>query len=180
MADFNCARCHTPFKRARLTAQPPKFCSRLCASRSRTPQAERVSANRAFVSEVNARTTCAQCGAQPIEWHNPEHVELNRELFRIGSLVYRAKNIGEIQAEMDRCTPLCRRCHMAADGRFDTFMKQALRSKVEPAKPCIRCERPSKPLRRGLCSRCYDRQRQPQRTQYQRARRLAAKRRVAS
>lgn len=76
--------------------------------------------NRAFVAEVNARTVCAHCGGQPIEWHNPEHVELNRQHFRISVLQHTA-SIATIQAEMDRCTPLCRRCHMAEDGRLEKF-----------------------------------------------------------
>ncbi len=74
--------------------------------------------NLAFVAEVNAQTFCAHCGAQPIEWHNPEHVELNRRQFRIGSMAHRHYSIKAIEAEMRRCTPLCRRCHMAEDGRL--------------------------------------------------------------
>ena len=77
--------------------------------------------NRAYVDSVNARTVCAHCGAQPIEWHNPEHVELNRQDWRIGRMVNLPRSIAAIQAEMDRCTPLCRRCHMAEDGRLGAF-----------------------------------------------------------
>jgi len=55
---------------------------------------------------------------------------------------------------------LCRRCHMRIDGRLETFREQArTRDKIQPAKPCSRCGRLYKPLRRGMCSRCYDRQR---------------------
>jgi len=74
--------------------------------------------NKAFVHAINARTVCAHCGAQPVEWHNPEHVIRNRSSYRIGSLASRTVSIATIQAEMDRCTPLCRRCHMAEDGRL--------------------------------------------------------------
>jgi hypothetical protein len=74
--------------------------------------------NRAYVAEVNDKTVCAHCGAQPIEWHNPEHVELNREAFRIGNMASTGRPIPSIQAEMGRCTPLCRLCHMIEDGRL--------------------------------------------------------------
>jgi hypothetical protein len=78
--------------------------------------------NRAFIAEVNARTVCAHCGAQPVEWHNPEHVELNRQSFRIGKMVARCRSIQSIQEELTRCIPLCRRCHMKEDGRLTTFV----------------------------------------------------------
>lgn len=47
-----------------------------------------------------------------------------------------------------RRVPMCRRCKMRADGRSG-----------QPPKPCASCRAPSKPLRRGLCGRCYDAQR---------------------
>lgn len=78
--------------------------------------------NRAFVDEINTQTVCAHCGTQPIEWHNPEHVALNRQRFRICRMV-RGRSIAAIQAEMARCTPLCRRCHMAEDGRLEAFAR---------------------------------------------------------
>lgn len=77
--------------------------------------------NRAYIAEVNARTVCAHCGAQPIEWHNPEHVEQNRQDYRISRLVQQPRNLEVIKAELARCTPLCRRCHMAEDGRLRAF-----------------------------------------------------------
>ena len=117
--------------------------------------------NRAFVDEVNARTGCVHCGAQPIEWHNPEHVERNRKAFRISSMRASGVSIEGIQAEMDRCTPLCRRCHMAEDGRLSELRRNARladdrRAAVAP-KPCGECGRPYKPLSRGLCKPCYRR-----------------------
>lgn len=110
--------------------------------------------NRAFVTELNARTFCAHCGAQPIEWHNPEHVELNRRHFQIGALVRSTRSIAAIEAEISRCTPLCRRCHMTEDGRMNVFMRHALAPKGQPPKPCIDCEKPAKPLRKGRCVGC--------------------------
>lgn len=50
---------------------------------------------------------------------------------------------------------LCRRCHMLIDGRLESFVTSASAPKlVSPPKPCINCERPSKPLRRGRCGTC--------------------------
>jgi hypothetical protein len=88
---------------------------------SKETVARQRAANRAFIAEVNARTVCAHCGAQPIEWHNPEHVEQNRQDYRISRLVQQPRSIEAIKAEMERCTPLCRRCHMAEDGRLRSF-----------------------------------------------------------
>jgi hypothetical protein len=78
----------------------------------------------AFMAEVKARTVCAQCGGDRIEWHNPEHVEMNRQNFRIGAMVWRGYTVKDIQAELDRCTPLCRRCHMKEDGRMRKVHEQ--------------------------------------------------------
>ena len=53
---------------------------------------------------------------------------------------------------------LCRTCHMRLDGRLEAFRLQAMtRDKTQPPKPCSECGRLYKPLRRGLCARCYDR-----------------------
>lgn len=114
---------------------------------------------RAYVREVNAGTVCAHCGAQPIEWHNPEHVDQNRQDYRISRLANRGAPVATIRAEMDRCTPLCRRCHMAEDGRLAAFMVHAHAPKTKTVPPCRGCGRESKPLRRGLCGRCNSRQR---------------------
>lgn len=71
--------------------------------------------NKAYVDAVRARTFCAECGAQPIDWHNDEHVADGKR--RIGNMVT-GYSIAAIQAEIDRCTPLCRRCHAALDRRM--------------------------------------------------------------
>ena len=118
--------------------------------------AQRRARNQSFVDEINRRTVCAHCGSQPIEWHNPEHVELNRQDQRISNLVWQPAAIVTIEAEMARCTPLCRRCHMREDGRAKALQeKQSTRIPSEP-RPCAECGRLEKPLRRGLCGRCYD------------------------
>lgn len=117
--------------------------------------------NKKFVDEVNANILCAHCGAQPIEWHNPDHVNMNRQHFRISNMVVNGRAIAAIQAEMERCTPLCRRCHMAEDGRMKQFVAAAGGRKdgPQPPKPCVACAKEAKPLRRGLCRKCSERKR---------------------
>lgn len=114
---------------------------------------------RIFVDFVNALTSCAHCGAQPVEWHNPDHVEKNRRHFRIKSMAAAGFPINRIILEMGDCTPLCRRCHMIEDGRMERFKtagQEAVQRLVKDPAPCIRCQKPSKPMRRGMCRRCYD------------------------
>ena len=117
-----------------------------------------VAAARAYVSAVNAATFCAECGAQPVEWHNPEHVEMNRQGYRISSMVARGRTVRAIRAEMARCTPLCRRCHMTVDGRMRALVARMSQPREQlPPKPCSDCARPYKPLRNGRCNPCYKR-----------------------
>ncbi len=54
---------------------------------------------------------------------------------------------------------VCRRCHMEIDGRLTKLADCGRQRKPDPPKPCSRCERLYRPLRRGLCSRCYDKDR---------------------
>lgn len=156
-----CARCAEPIQRGvnRKYCQP-------CAKANQREQharavAKRKARNYAFVAEVNAHTVCAHCGGQPVEWHNPDHVSLNRQNFRISILVTHV-GIEAIRAEMARCTPLCRRCHMQEDGRMQRFLVigesvRLPKGTVLPPKPCSECGRPYKPMRRGLCSSCANR-----------------------
>jgi hypothetical protein len=147
-----------------------RYCSRLCFMDGRLKRrpvtfdrnqwvAEARGRAQAFVAEINARTYCAHCGAQPIEWHNSDHVNLNRRRWRIGAMAIRGATNAAIQAEMDCCTPLCRRCHMAEDGRLKALVdsRPYKAGDVAAPKPCTQCARLYRPLRRGLCSRCYDR-----------------------
>lgn len=69
----------------------------------------------AFVSSIRQMTFCQRCGAQPIEWHNQEH-EGNPQR-RIANMVGQGNTPIRILAEIEKCTALCRRCHMAIDGR---------------------------------------------------------------
>lgn len=144
---------------------------------------ERRARNKRFIADLNAQTTCANCGAPPVEWHNAEHVALNRQRFRISRMVTSGVPIEAIKAELARCTPLCRRCHMAEDGRLAALAVHQFPKghRGEAPKPCAECSRPYKPLRRGLCAKCNDRRRWPgrsarevrQRTERRRAARLA-------
>lgn len=114
--------------------------------------------NRAYVAEINARTFCAHCGEQPIEWHNPEHVELSRQRYRISDMVNTARSIAAIVAEMARCTPLCRRCHMAEDGRLSTSIENLVKARHARRSvplPCLECKETRMLYARGLCKRCY-------------------------
>jgi hypothetical protein len=111
-----------------------------------------------FVDAVNARTVCAHCGAQPVEWHREEHVA--KPNARISSLRTQGASLQRIRAEMDLCTPLCRPCHMIEDGRLDALRAAAPYQKGQtyvPPEPCIDCGRPFKPLRRGRCWSCSER-----------------------
>lgn len=130
-----CEQCRVAFELYASDAarRPASFCSEACRRAFRKAQSpggagivrrsrER---NRAHVAQVNARTVCAHCGAQPIEWHNSDHVLLNRQDWRIGNLVWQPAAIAKIEEEMARCTPLCRRCHMAEDGRFKNLKQNS-------------------------------------------------------
>lgn len=115
-----------------------------------------IASARAYVDAVNEATYCAECGAQPVEWHNPEHVEMNRQGYRISSMVARGRTVDAIRAEMARCTPLCRRCHMTVDGRMRALVARMSQPREQqPPKPCSECTRPYKPLRNGRCNPCY-------------------------
>lgn len=149
-----CKRCGDSFV---VTWGKRVFCSRRCASlyqveriaeatkgKPRADKAKaakiRIDRSRTFVNQLNARTVCAHCGAQPVEWHNPEHVEKERENFRIGRMANTGASIQKIQAEVERCTPLCRRCHMIEDGRMAKFIEAGIPNR-----------RPAN-YQRGVCS----------------------------
>lgn len=48
---------------------------------------------------------------------------------------------------------LCRKCHMLIDGRMDAIHRI---DRKRPAKPCLNCQRLSKPLRKGRCHACHE------------------------
>ena len=109
-----------------------------------------------FVRTENARTFCAHCGKQPVEWHHPEHPQNPND--RVSSLRTQGAGVDRIKQEMARCTPLCRSCHMKEDKRIGTLLANAPYKKgktyVNPS-PCGGCHKLTKPLRKGLCNDCY-------------------------
>jgi hypothetical protein len=89
-----------------------------------------------------------------VDWHNPEHPEAPER--RLGRWRARGTTIADIQAEIDASTALCRACHMAEDGRADTWHEASPRNKPQAEVPCAVChEAPA--FARGLCRRCYAR-----------------------
>src|SRR5665647_1355588 len=69
-----------------------------------------------YVKGVRAVTFCDICGAQPIEWHNEDHPDCPHE--RVSSLVAQGKSRARVDAEIAKCVPLCKKCHMTIDGRM--------------------------------------------------------------
>lgn len=107
------------------------------------------------IRQLRAATICECCGSQPIDWHSFRHDDAPH--LRVSSLV-RVAGRQRILDEIAQCTALCRRCHMALDGRLQ-LLEQTRRHAPKPPKPCKECTRLYKPLRKQLCDRCYDRRR---------------------
>lgn len=125
-----------------------------------TVRLERRAKARAFITQVNQDTYCVRCGKQPVEWHNIDHpLHANN---RIGSLVTQGRSIARIEQELAICTPVCRSCHMALDGRYSRLQAACPNYlgviRVLP-KPCLICRREFKPLRNGMCYSCSERHR---------------------
>jgi len=110
---------------------------------------------RRFVARVRRLTVCAVCGAQPIEWHHPDHVDDPAR--RVGVLALYGSAFWVLKREIRACMPLCRRCHMQEDGRLRRLIDQGFRRPEAPPLPCQLCGRLFKPLRVGLCAACYAR-----------------------
>lgn len=112
-----------------------------------------------FVDAIRARTVCVRCGKQPIEWHRKEHEE--KQSSRVSSLRAGGSSERRILEEISKCKALCRSCHMKEDGRIDVLLASAPQQKGYkiPPKPCTKCGKIVKPLRKGLCYTCYEHQR---------------------
>ena len=74
---------------------------------------------REFLKEVRSKIHCERCGGQPIDFHREEH-EIDGNL-RVSRMAARGHPIEVIQAEIDRCSALCRSCHMKEDGRLEVL-----------------------------------------------------------
>lgn len=113
-----------------------------------------------FVSSLNTVTKCVKCGDQPIEWHREEHEKYPNS--RVSSLRTQGASIDRIKKEIKLCTPLCRRCHMKEDGRLVRLKANQpyQKGKVYVGKQkCKNCPKKQKPLRKGMCYTCYEKQR---------------------
>lgn len=132
-------------------------------------RAKRREAATRYVTEVANKTSCARCGARPVEWHHEDHP--NRPNHRVSSLRTQGASVERIEQEMKRCAPLCRSCHMQVDGRIEALRKNQPYQKGQtyvPPKPCVECGKLAKPTRRGRCYSCYNRLmgiRQPKKAQ---------------
>lgn len=99
------------------------------------PETKRARAQRRY-----ALVACEACGAPATDRHHRNGDTGNNEPSNVARL--------------------CRRCHMAADGRLATFLSTSASLRgPQPPKPCANCGRPAKPLRRGLCHACNEYQR---------------------
>lgn len=118
--------------------------------------------NRTWYALVMAETECAKCGKQPpiedwpIEWHH--HTRTPRHA-SVAALVKLGASIARILEEMDRCSPLCRRCHMHEDGRAAQLtankpMKKGVRYAPQLPDRCVRCGRRKAAYRPGICKQC--------------------------
>jgi hypothetical protein len=122
MADGRLSFCKSCVKQ-RVAAHRQSNLERVRAydrARNITPDRKRrrevaVAIARAFVAEIRAKTICAVCGRQPVEWHSDRHLE--RPYLRISTMAGRGYTPEKIAAEMVQCEPLCRRCHVNLDGR---------------------------------------------------------------
>jgi hypothetical protein len=72
---------------------------------------------KAYVKAQRSMTLCDDCGRQPVEYHRKEHEQYPAR--RIHFRVAQGHSIHAIAAEISRCVPLCRRCHMKRDGRSE-------------------------------------------------------------
>jgi hypothetical protein len=114
---------------------------------------------KAYVAAERAKTVCAECGRQPIEFHREEHHDFPNN--RVAGLAARGQSIERIAREIAASTPLCRRCHMKHDGRLAalSLVRPFKKGDKQPPKPCAACGTPANPLRKGLCNRCNHRKR---------------------
>lgn len=116
---------------------------------------ERRQEAKAFAIRMRQQTECARCGSKPIDWHSYDHAKGIRP--RVSRMVSIGASVEEIKAEMDRCTALCRSCHMAEDGRLRELIQngERYRKTLTAPSPCITCGHLYKPLRLGLCIKCW-------------------------
>lgn len=84
---------------------------------------------REFIANVRAETVCHSCGAQPVDFHRKEHEAVPH--FRVAFLAAQGRSAGRIQQEIDLSVALCRKCHMALDGRGQKLAAYSIARKRE-------------------------------------------------
>lgn len=115
-----------------------------------------------YVKTLREKTPCTHCGATPIEYHHPNHPQKQND--RVSSLVAQSNPSRRspvpwqrILEEIQRCTPLCRSCHMKEDGRLTQLRVNTPRKKgqiITSAQPCVCCKKLTKPMRNKMCVTC--------------------------
>lgn len=118
---------------------------------NRSARIKRRLENREFVAFIRANTVCANCGRQPIDWHNEAHIKFPKH--RVSNLAGSNCSIERIKTEINKCVALCRSCHMKVDGRMKNMIPGG--KKEMSTLPCSQCGRKYFPLRKQLCSPCY-------------------------
>jgi hypothetical protein len=86
-------------------------------AKGRKWMAASVETRRAFIRGLLLDHVCADCGGAPRDWH---HVNPATRTAKVGSMTFYSES--SIRAELDKCVPLCRSCHMKRHRR-DTDMK---------------------------------------------------------
>lgn len=103
-----------------------------------------VSSGRSRAQKAFVLGSCKSCGAKATDRHHIDGDTSNNS----------AENIMK----------LCRRCHMRIDGRGKKMAEWSLiNNQPQPPKPCSSCGTDYKPLRRGMCSKCYEKLRSARR-----------------
>jgi len=119
--------------------------------------------NRYWFAQVMAETECEGCHTQPppedwpIEWHH--RVRAAHRHTAVTHLVKLGASIERILEEMEKCVPLCRRCHMKEDGRLHQMRdihprKKGVRYAPLLPQPCSICHRRKSAYRPGVCKQC--------------------------
>ena len=76
-----------------------------------------------YVDKIRDNISCKHCGAKQyrarghchVVWHHPDE---DGHLGRVNNLILAFASIAEIDAEIDRCVPLCNSCHGKEHGRM--------------------------------------------------------------
>ena len=115
---------------------------------------------RLHVEEIRTKTVCSSCGeSKAIDFHHKDHPRYPSH--RISQLIWEGVSLDRIDREIEKCTALCRRCHLVLDGRLENLKKVNPHYKIHvgPQRYCRFCEKPCKILWEGLCRSCFEHER---------------------